>query len=310
MNDVSLLYYDTSDVLHTYTDVFRFSVIKDYYLPYTIMSAGAFCAEQPPPPKKLVLKIDDTEVHCGIADRVRFVREAGGYRLLVESKSFTSMLTQNQMTSGLVSDISIGALLSDYYQIPEISCENDTTQANYIYCRKGSTLWNAVENLTQKLYSRYPYVRGNKVMMNLPATPATISVTNSQLISTGNVWDYTRMFSNMHMEDINGTGNAYNSVNSQAVACGIVRHRQLELDRQYLNDPSLSLVHKMNYSNRMHRAKYAEISEAVACDLCDKANAGELSAADISRIEISGANGMCRTRLWAYYDDYCNSAVT
>lgn len=307
MSSAVLVYYDINGTAHTYTDVLSYRVVKDYYLPYGTMFAEVVCKEEPPPPKKLILKIDGSIVHTGIADTVSFRREAGCRLLLAESKSFTSMLCQNQMTPGLAADISIGALINNYYTIPEISCENDPAQANYIYCKTGSTMWNAVENLTQKLYNRYPYVRGNTVMMNLPPSPASVSAAASKIISTGVIHDYTRIFSHLHMEDVNGTYNTYNLENGSAAARNIVRHRQLELDRQYLNNPALSLEHKLHYSSRMRLAKYSEISGAVVCELCDKASGGTLFANSISRIEMSGADGMERTKIYAYFDDYCNN---
>lgn len=307
MSRISLIYYDTSGNAHAYTDVLSFRIVKDYYLPYGTMSAEVVCPSEPPTPKKLVFKINGTIVHSGIVDKVNFRTEPGRKILYVESKSFTSMLCQNQMTPGLIADVSIGSLIHDYYTIPEISCEDDTSQINYIYCKKGSTMWNAVENFTQKLYNRYPYVRGNKVMTSLPSSPDIISAVSTEISSSGVIYDYTRMFSHMHMEDINGTFNTYNLTNPKAEEKNIVRHRQLDLDRQYLNDPALSLVHKSNFSNRIYLAKYIEISKAVACDLCDKVHSGLLQQNYINRIEISGSNGVEKTKIYAYYDDYCNN---
>jgi hypothetical protein len=287
----------------------NFYFVKDFYTPYTLLKAtfaneSNLCFE----PIKISLSVNGITIHEGIADSVDFRQKCGQKLISVTSKGFTSMLCQNQMTPGLITDISLNGLFANYYTIPGISHVSDNTQANYIYCKEGSSMWDAAENLCSKLYGRYPYIRGtNAVTFSAPSSPTLFTVPSDKEISCGQVYDYTKIVSHFHMQDINGTYNTYNSTNTPAVNRNIVRHKQIALDRQHLDNPDLSLVHKTKYSMRGYNGKYIEYSGYLGEDLCDTLSCSLFPPGEsVSSIRIAGGRGEIITKTSVYYDSYCN----
>lgn len=286
---------------------FSFSFIKERYTPYTYLHLNFYNSYKFDFPTVYVsLYINDKLVHYGLVDTCEYICENNSHRNVVCSKGFTSLLAQNQMTPGMVSDISLNSLISDYYDLPEITCEDDAEIANYIFCKDGSTMWNAVENLTQKLYDTYPYIRGtNCVRMSEPDD--VITVTPTDIISRGTLRDYRRIISHYHMQDMMGEYGIYNCTNALAENCAIVRHKEIPLDKQFLNNPSLSLNHKVKYCMRGNSATYVEYLGYLGEDLRDRINyEGWLDNAEISKIEIYGNGKFIKTRVSAYFDEYCN----
>ncbi len=286
---------------------FTFHFVKERYTPYTHLHLKFYNSYKIDYPITYVsLYINSKLVHFGLVDTCEYICENNTYSNDIYSKGFTSLLTQNQMTPGLVSDISLNSLMTDYYTIPEITYEDDAEIANYIFCKDGSTMWNAVENLTQKLYDTYPYIRGtNCVRMSAPDD--VITVTPTDIISRGTLRDYRRVVSHYHMQDINGDYGVYNSTNALANECAIVRHKEISLDKQFLNDPTISLGHKMKFCMRGYFSKYIEYAGYLGEDLCDRITCADwLDNAEISKIDVYGNGKYIKTRIDCYFDEYCN----
>ena len=140
---------------------FNFRFVKERYTPYTHLHIHFNNHYSSDIEYKYVsLYINNKLIHFGHIDTSEYIIEGNTKTYDIYSKGFTSLLAQNQMTPGLVADISLNSLVNDYYDIPEITYESNGVTANYIFCKDGSTMWNAIENLTQKLYDTYPYIRG------------------------------------------------------------------------------------------------------------------------------------------------------
>lgn len=287
---------------------FNFRFVKERYTPYTHLHIHFNNHYSSDIEYKYVsLYINNKLIHFGHIDTSEYIIEGNTKTYDIYSKGFTSLLAQNQMTPGLVADISLNSLVNDYYDIPEITYESNGVTANYIFCKDGSTMWNAIENLTQKLYDTYPYIRGtNCVRMSAPADAVTVSPT--RVASLGKYNDYRKVVSHYHMQDIEGNYGVYNSTNSLADDCGIVRHKEIALDKQHLDDPSISLGHKMKYCMRGYITKYVEYYGYLGEDLCDFITYSDwLQNAEIGKIEISGNGEYIKTRTSAYFDEYCNT---
>ncbi len=293
---------------HILKNGFDFRFVKERYTPYTYLHVNFYNQYSSDLEFKYIsLYINDKLLHFGHIDTCEYTLEKGTRIYNIYSKGFTSLLAQNQMTPGLVADISLSSLLTDYYDIPEITYEANSVAANYIYCKDGSTMWNAIENITQKLYDTYPYIRGtNCVRMSAPADAITVEPTN--VLKLGKLRDYRKVVSHYHMQDIEGNYGVYNSTNSLAQDCGIVRHKEIALDRQHLDDPSISLGHKMKYCMRGYIARYVEYVGYLGEDLRDRITYSDfLENAEIGKVDISGNGKFIKTRTYAYFDRYCNT---
>jgi hypothetical protein len=125
------------------------------------------------------------------------------------------------------------------------------------------------------------------------------------VISSGVGMDTTKIVSDIHMQDINGSYSVYNLNNPIANNLNIVRHKQIDLDRQYLSNPQDALTHKVNFSMRGYYFVYATYNGYQGEDICDYVNFyNYFSHSRISKLEIDGNNGNIVTKVYAYTDNY------
>lgn len=304
---VSLTSADSQEDVVTLTDVLSFRVVKEYYTPYT-----TFVAEIVYPRdlghlfKKVEFILNGYTIHSGFLDSVIYTKRPNFNTITIQSKSFTSMLCQNQLEPGIKSSVSLNSLVDSFITIPEVIHEDNSNVVNYIYVKPTSSLWDAVINLTHKLNGGHPYIcENNKVMVSNKENPRVFDITKDIAISSGRGLDTTKMVSDIHMQDINGTYNTYNINNEHTEWFNISRHKQIDLDRQYLSNPQDALVHKVKFSMRGYNYGFASYHGYRGEDICDIVNIYEyFSNSKISKIEVTGSNGDVITKVYAYIDDY------
>lgn len=289
------------------TDVLSFKVVKEYYTPYTTLSVEVvYPVDESIMFKKVQLILNGFTVHSGLVDTVTYTK-LSNYRVLnIKSKSFTAMLCQNQLEDGIKSSVSLNSLMDSFITIPEVTHEDNSTVINYIYVKPTSSLWEAVVNLTHKLNGSHPYVcDNNKVMVSKKSNPKSFSLTSNELISSGRGLDTTRIISNIHMKDIDGNYNTYNINNLSAGDFGIVRHKQIDLDRQYLSNPQDALTHRIHFSMRGYSFAFGSYNGYRGEDIGDLVSFYDyFPNSKISKIEVTGNNANVITKLYAYNDNY------
>ena len=300
---------DLSGTLITLTDVLSFKVVKDRYVPYSTLYAKASFLGTYTALKGARLIVGASIVFYGLIDSVQFVSEEGIQYITVRSSGFTSSLCRNNLTPGMKTDISLNSLMDSFISLPNVEHENNDTVLNYIYVVSGTSFWDAVVNLTYKLNGGYPYIGGNNtVMVTEKVSPLLVALTEEAISEWGTINDYTKILSDYHMEDAAGTYNTFNETNPDAYARDIVRHRQIPLDYQYLNNPAQSLVNRLNTSMRAFKAIYAVYAGYNGEELSDLMELeDETEPVRIGRIEISGNENGIFTKCMAYFDRYCNN---
>jgi hypothetical protein len=205
----------------------------------------------------------------------------------------------------LKSSVSLNTLVDSFITIPEISHQDDDTVVNYIYVKSSSSLWDAIVNLTHKVNEGHPYVCNNTVMISKKENPFTLTLTKDMVISSGAGVDTTKIVSDIHMQDINGTYSVYNLSNKVASNLNIVRHKQIDLDKQYLSNPQDALTHKINFSMRGYHFAYATYNGYQGEDICDYVTIFDyFPKSRVSKLEIDGNNGNIVTKVYAYTDNY------
>jgi hypothetical protein len=307
MSSVSIKFLTVNDHEVVLDQVLSFRVEKEYYTPYTTLTAEAvYPVDKSVQFKKVELIVDGYVLHCGLPDTVIYTKKHNFYVVDVKSKSFTAMLCQNQIEEGIKSNVSLNSLIESFITIPEVEHEDDSTTVNYIYVKPTSSLWEAVVNLTHKLNNGHPYVcENNKVMVSKKSNPNTFNITRDVALSCGRGLDTTRIISDVHMKDIDGNYNKYNRTNSVAVEYNVVRHKHIDLDRQYLSNPEDALVHKLNFSLRGYNFAFASYEGYHGEDICDLVNLYDYYPnCRISKIEVVGKSGNVVTKLYTYIDGY------
>ena len=294
----------TSDYL-TETECISLSLEREAYTPYEEITA-VFVSHHADYSNvtRIGLFLDNTRIFLGLADSIeKYTRNHVSF-IRIRSRSFTSVLTQNELEPGLHSNLTMEALMTNYYTFPYISYDSPET-TGYIFVKSGNTMWDGIVSFCYKITGHYPYITHNYIHLSLPETPVTAEVTSGQVLEYGSVLDTARFISHYHMESISGEANAYQQENPTAVAYEIVRHKQIPFDSSFLHSPNDALTFRNLYSRRGSHAKY------VVLDGFDNAHIGrKLTFGDfirnetVCRIRITFSAKGFRTKLWCYHDGF------
>ncbi len=285
------------------------SLEREAYTPYTQLSA-LFLSTAPDgygAVSRIELLWGDVLLCCGTTDLVDCYWKDGARLVRVRSRSFTAALLQNEFPQGMYTNITFAQLMTDFCQMPHVTYENET-RTNYIAVKEGTTAWDCVVAFGYKLTNHYPYIVDNCVMLSPPAAPVLHTVDAAQVTAYGETADSTRIISHYHMEEIDGTPNAYESVNAAAAASEIVRHKQITFDRQFAYFPMQALSFRNAYSCRQSRSKYLVYNGFGNEQIGDKVSFGAfMDNMTISRVLLTVGQQGVRTKLWAYQDEFYNT---
>lgn len=290
-----------------YTDCIGFTYSKEYYTPYTFLKGSFVVPEIPAEITDVEFSVNGVLIHKGIIDYCKAEKNHMGNILTVNSRSYTSMLGQNQLVPGLMTQISLNKLLDENLSLPNIYHEDCPAVSNYIYVKENASLWEAVTNLCLKQNGRYPYIAHvNRIMFSLPASPETVILAegDGRVISHGRTADYSKAVSDIHMRDTEGTYNTFNYSDEELHRLGIVRHKHISFDRQWLDEPIKALRYRVNFSARGMGSRYAFYKGYGGEDLNDLMAFGNEAPRRISRIDIKGTKAGIVTRLACYKDKY------
>ena len=250
---------------------------------------------------------NETSIFLGIADKVEKYQRGGVWFLRVESKTFTSLLTQNELEEGLHSHLTIRQLVTGFYTLPHVTSEEDPT-TGYIYVRERMSMWDSVASFVFKITGRYPYVDNNMVRFSLGADVPVHEPAVSLITEIGRQLDTTKLVSDYHMSDIDGNPNAYQESNPAAQQAQIVRNKQLAFDRQFLSSPQMALVYRRMVSCRGMRANFLTYAGFNNEKLGEKLTCGQhLQNKRICRVRVVFGTQGLRTSLWAYEDGFFNN---
>ena len=280
---------------------------REAYTPYARVTAEfPMTGTTVPDVLRIALRWEGQEVFLGLPDDVERICRKGVWVVRVRSRSFSSLLTQNELAKGLHPDLTIGTLVQGFYQFPFVTYE-DSPVTGYIYVKEGSSLWESICCFTYKLTHHYPYVVKDKVMIS-PPTGGTIHTIDPALVTAyGRLTDTTKRLSGIHMENVSGEPDAYNETDPAALSLGIVRNRQIPFDRQFLQHIQDALTSRLRFSQRGTQACYVEYAGFADEELGERVSFGTLmQAMTICRVRMVWSGKGIRTRIWAYQDGYYN----
>lgn len=265
-----------------------FSFVKEAFTPYTRFDGVFYYDSAPDDMSEIKVSINGKYVHHGIVDSFKVINANGVKKCVVSSRGFTSLLTENQLPPGMYTDMSFNKLFDEYFTLPNITHE-DNAVSSYIYVNKGTPMWDGAANLAYKLTGMYPYIRDtNKVMMSMPSNAAYVSYSEEKLVSFGSDISTVRMVSHCNMADINGDYEAFSSVSDEAIARNIIRHRNFELDRRFLNNPESACDFRIMMSLRGYKRRFFTIEGYGGEDINDFIRFGDMEAQRIKALKITG----------------------
>ena len=291
--------------------IFNFQFTKEAYTPYTKLSAVFAITENSFAPiispaiySEVFLNIETYCLHHGIIDSFKITTENGIKTGVITSRGFTSMLLDNQLEPGLYTNISIDKLVDKYYKLPHVTHEKGETE-NYIYVKRGTSMWDAAVSLAYKLYGTYPYVKGcNKIMLTIGTPKKELVFDNNTLQNYGTEINTRRFVSDFHMEDIDGTYGKFDFHNLQAETRNIVRNKYFDLDRRFLYDPSKASEFRNDISMRGWKRTFCTYSGYNSEDLYDTVSFGDIINGRIKSIKVTGDRKGIQTELSVYDDSF------
>lgn len=294
---------DNSEIV--FDKILSFSFRKDIYQSYTSFGAKiSGSLSEPENVSEILLKIDGKTIHHGLSDNISVEISGGSSLISVSSRSFTSLLIQNQIESGLKSNISINSLMESYYTLPYVTHE-DSNETSYIYVKNNSNMWDGIVNLSYKVHGTYPYIRGtNCVRMTPVENPSAFEYNDSDIISRGISTAERKLISHFHMSDMGGNFGEYELSDNDIISHNIVRHRFFELDRQFLYSPQQALEYRSDYSSRGRKKVFCKYIGYNGEDLSDTVTFGAVDNARIGCVTITGNNSGIITETGIYKDKF------
>lgn len=279
---------------------------KERYTPYSSLDVTAVLGstDSISDVREVRLEIGGTAVHSGIMDNMTVSESGGVKRLRITSRGFSSMLSQNELEPGLLTGITLNKLMSEKMAVPNVTWQSSTDSARYIYVKEHDSQWSAIVSLGLTLNGQYPHIGGTNEVRLTQRSAAVIVPQN--VFETGTTEDYSKMASHYHMKDVNGEY-SYNYTDGYAEGRGIIRHKYVNFDRQFLSLADFGLQYRLNFSQRGCRSRYMRYQGWCGEELRSTVRFPDGTAAEVSVIEISGnAKKGIFTMTGCYFDRCCN----
>ncbi|MCM1330056.1 MAG: hypothetical protein NC253_11525 [Ruminococcus sp.] len=284
-----------------------FKCRKERYTPYSSLDVTAVCgkADDISDVREVRLEIDGKAVHSGILDNMSVTESGGVKRLRITSRGFSSMLSQNELEPGLLAGITLNKLMSESMVVPNVTWENSADTVRYIYVKEHDSQWSAIVSLGLTLNGQYPYIGGTNEV-RLTKKSAEIFVPKN-VYEVGGGEDYSKMASYYHMKDVNGDY-SYNYTDGYAEGRGIVRHKYVNFDRQFLSLADFGLQYRLNFSRRGCKSRFIRYLGWCGEEVRSTVKFPDGAVYEVSAVEISGnAKKGVVTKTECYFDCYCNA---
>ncbi len=312
MDDIFVMVYTADDEYYRFESVKQFVFKKDKYTPYTELSITLADSENILSHDAVIsglrFVLGHSILHSGIPDTLEHYTENGVSFINIRSRGYTSLLLGNQMVPGVHSNISLEKLMTSYYDFPyTISWEDDSSVCNYIYVKEHRSMWDSVVNLGYKLYGTYPYIKeANKIMLRPHNNPSSETFEKDRVLKYGTAVNTSGILSHLHMQDIEGNYETYNLENPLAEKLLIVRHKQIAFDRQYLNDPNMSMKLTFSIASKAWKSKYITINGRSYLDVNDLIRMDGFinTQRRVCAVMISGDSKGIRSTYYVYDDDF------
>ena len=297
------LYLHSATKVYSLTKCVSLSYEKERYTPYTTASGIFVCTQTPEEIYKLSIVVDGVSIHYGPVDSYEFYREKGLSLVRFSSRGFSMGLSQNQPLPGMNFNVNLQSLIDANVTVPHVTCQQDTAVANYIFVKESSSLWDAIVALCQKVEGTYPYISGQNTVMFSKPSESALDLSGEKVVKSGNGVHLTNVISHYHMKD---TEDAYsfNYTNQVASDFEIVRHKYINLDRQWLSDPDSGLMHKGYFSGKGIKYTFRKFAGFHFADLCRKVKLSSSVTKEVSKIRLEYTKKGFFTTLWFYDDDY------
>lgn len=277
---------------------------KERYTPYSTLEATVIGGAGVSDVVEAKFSVGGKVLHRGIMDSLTVTKSGGRTVMRLSSRGFSSMLAQNELAPGLLAGLSLNSLMSEKMIVPNVTWQNSSQTVRYIYVNEHDSQWSAIVSLSLALNEDYPYIGAVNEVRLSPVNPKTVVPEN--IFEEGSSGDYSKMVSHYHMKDVNGSY-SYNYTDGFATARGIVRHKYIAYDRQFVGLSDYGLKYRLGFTERGCKSRFLTYIGYCGEELRDKAVFPDGSVCEISAVEICGnAKRGIFTKDICYFDKYCN----
>ncbi len=277
---------------------------KERYTPYSELTVTVLGGDGIADVVEAQFSVNGKVLHKGIMDGMTITKSEGKTVLRLTSRGFSSMLAQNELAPGVLTQISLNQLMSEKMIVPGVTWQNSDAKARFIYIKDHDSQWSAIVNLSLTLNEMYPYIgQVNEIRL----TPETVKViTPGNVFEEGSTGDYSKIVSEYHMKDVNGNYN-YSFSDGFATTRGIVRHKYIPFDKQFVALSDHGLRYRLSYTRRGSKSRFLTYLGYSGEELRDKVTFPDGAVREISAIEVCGntKKGIF-TKDTCYFDSYCN----
>ena len=304
--NVTCILYDPDGRRTELTRCLRFTLLRDRYQAYAQLHAQFLTDAPVSAPSEAVFSIGGQLLHDGCIEHAECVRSSGRYVLKFSSRSYTAVLTKNQLVPGLHYAVTLQSLM-ETYALPKITYDNTMPEITYIYVRENAAMWDSIMAYNYKLCYGFPYIRVPNLLCMMPQTGTeAIVLPADRLLTDSTGGDCSEMISRIDMANAAGDYGTFTMTNPEAVRRNIVRTRQILLDKQYVHAPEDALRWRIALSNRRMVSRTVSYHGYCGEDIEDLCAVGDLRAR-VSRIRITGDRNGIRTEDTFYFDPFCNT---
>lgn len=297
-----------SDNIYT-TNIINLRYLKERYTPYTSLYGRAIITGKVSDITEIALMDGSTLLHFGPPDTIEWEIKEGRSVATFSSKGFSAALGQNQLTPGIYSNKTLAELLRSNITLPHVEYEELSSPINYVYIKDNDSMWDSAAAFARKYSGEYPYISGsNTVRISRDTSKADLTVPEQDIVSVSLGQNCSHIISHLHMKNVEGNYNTYNLVNADAVDRGLIRHKHIAFDRQWLSDPNEAMQSRIDFAQRATgfcKVKYNGWNkEDIRQIVSFSANGISAQQREISRIELSVSQAGTFTTLWCYHDNY------
>ena len=293
---------------YTHTRCLRFKLVRERYLPYSelditlpIKPNGVSTL-----PIRIRFHLNGQLLHDGFVRKAELVTENNERWLRIRSRSFTSVLTGNQLIPGMHYNVTLDSLMTTY-DLPHITYQTGMEAINYVYVKENTAMWDAVTAYNYKLCSGFPYVRVPNLLCVTPQTGTdAISVPANALLAESSASDASELISRIDMANMDGEYGSFTLTNPEAAAREITKVRQISFDMQFIHNPMDALHFRVACSNRRLRQRIIRYLGYCGEDLEDLVQCNGTTAR-VSKITVTGDSSGVITEDAFYSDDFCNT---
>lgn len=289
------------------------SFMKERYTPFSTFKGTFVVADDIGEIVDVEVRIDNLLIHKGLVDISEIKQLPSHRQVTISSRGYTFALGYNEIEAGLQYDLNLEGILTQKDILPNISYETPTKIVGYLYVKTHSSIWDSVVNLCLKSENDYPYIAyPNMIRFTKHLNPKVLnfsSMDNVIALSDGN--DLSKVISHINMKDLSDSYDTYHEASQFALDRNIIRHRYIDLDKQWLANNNQGLIYRLNYGMRggiFNSITYKGFNgEDLNDRFCISVVGFEKPEQYISKVEIFGSKKGLYTKLTAYKDAYCNN---